>query len=371
MTDRLAIAARPLPAPANRSIPAPANQSDAPILPLGQPRQLRPAVAAPAPEDAPADIGRAEVPLPPLSPRSPANDAALQRRYDWTRSAIPAETPKAAEPSRLDKSVRLYGRIVREASRFRGVTIPRRWALGLAGGAAIAVLGGAGMTLLFDPSHDAAKPAATAQSAPAKAAPAQPAVDPKPEQLAVAAPEQQSAPEPVVPAVSTAALATPVPADAVTALMQPQTSLPPSAPAVRMLETDNARWARDHEPALVQAGEQDAAAAPQAAMQGDGPDNAITSGIRSAKPIDPSSVLADDQPAATETASPAKVAGGSGDAAGTITTAVKMRAKESNDATVVAVLPAHASVDVLSCKAWCKVSYKGQEGFVYKRFIKR
>ena len=48
-----------------------------------------------------------------------------------------------------------------------------------------------------------------------------------------------------------------------------------------------------------------------------------------------------------------------------------MRAKESNDANVVAVLPARASVEVLGCKAWCKVSYNGQEGFIYKRFVKR
>ena len=355
---------RPLPAPANQRIPAPANQSAPPAAPVRQP-QLRapatpspvvPAGQAPAPQDAPGQA---------VPPRRPANDAAVaaQRRYDWNgRAAAPVEAPKPVEPSNVDKAVAVYASIARQVARLARITTPRRWAYGAAGAAIVAVLGVAtvGMTLLFDSPHEAAQPARTAQSAPVEAAPVQQAParensEPAPQTVAaVAAP----------PAVH----ANSVPANGAAALLQPQAT--PVA-SVQALETNDARWARDHEPAAAQADQQDTAA-PQQSARGDGPDSATTSGIVPVKPAKADNVLADDQQAAAAEPPAAKATrGGANGSSGTTTMAVKMRAKESNDANVVAVLPARASVEVLGCKAWCKVSYNGQEGFIYKRFVKR
>jgi hypothetical protein len=55
--------------------------------------------------------------------------------------------------------------------------------------------------------------------------------------------------------------------------------------------------------------------------------------------------------------------------AGTIRRAVNMRASPSSRGGVITVVPARSSVDVVSCKHWCEIVYKGRRGFVYRSFL--
>lgn len=56
---------------------------------------------------------------------------------------------------------------------------------------------------------------------------------------------------------------------------------------------------------------------------------------------------------------------------GHILRAVTMRAGPKKGATALGTIPAKASVEVVSCKAWCQVVYKGKRGWIYKSFVKR
>jgi hypothetical protein len=65
-------------------------------------------------------------------------------------------------------------------------------------------------------------------------------------------------------------------------------------------------------------------------------------------------------------------AGGSDTAGGyasTVHTAVKLHAGPSNGSRSIGVVPGKATVHVLSCKGWCKVSYAGKEGYIFKSFL--
>jgi hypothetical protein len=53
----------------------------------------------------------------------------------------------------------------------------------------------------------------------------------------------------------------------------------------------------------------------------------------------------------------------------TVHMAVKLHAGPSNGSRSVGVVPSKATVHVLSCSGWCKVSYQGREGYVYKSFL--
>lgn len=360
---------RPLSAGLNRPLPAPANQSVPPAA--LKPARMPPAAALPA---APAQAAAQSSPSQPAAPRRPANDgvAAPQRRYDWNARGVPAEEPAATESSIVEKAVGIYASLARQATRLAGISTPRRWAVGVAGAAVAAVLGAAtvGMTLFLDAPRDVEKPVVQAAAAETVAAPASQATD-----------QQALTPQPAAPAKEpTAAIpasvvvthdASAVPANAAAALLQPQASAPAAVASMQTLETGDARWARNDQATPAQADQQENASAPrQELAQNDGTDSATTSGIVPIKPADAQNVLADEQPAEPAAAQPVAADGGNGSSAVT-TVAVKMRAKESNDAKVIAVLPARAPVDVLGCKAWCKVSYKGQEGFIYKRFVQR
>ena len=48
---------------------------------------------------------------------------------------------------------------------------------------------------------------------------------------------------------------------------------------------------------------------------------------------------------------------------------VNLRSRPADESKVLTVVPARASVNVLSCKSWCEVEYAGQKGFIHKRFI--
>ncbi|MER9948669.1 SH3 domain-containing protein [Mesorhizobium sp. M0047] len=108
-------------------------------------------------------------------------------------------------------------------------------------------------------------------------------------------------------------------------------------------------------------------AAPPAAA-GSHPDGAQTAAIPAVKPPVPA-----QQPAATEgdgsqvKAKPGKVA-----AAGTgrILRTVTMRSGPKKNAAAIGTVPARTSVQVMSCKQWCQITYNGKTGWVYKTYIK-
>ncbi|WP_168992191.1 MULTISPECIES: SH3 domain-containing protein [Mesorhizobium] len=108
-------------------------------------------------------------------------------------------------------------------------------------------------------------------------------------------------------------------------------------------------------------------AAPTAAG-GSHPDGAQTAAIPEVQPQVP-----EQQPAAAEgdgsqaKAKPRKVA-----AAGTgrILRTVTMRSGPKKNAAAIATVPARTSVQVMSCKQWCQITYNGKTGWIYKSYIK-
>jgi hypothetical protein len=50
---------------------------------------------------------------------------------------------------------------------------------------------------------------------------------------------------------------------------------------------------------------------------------------------------------------------------------VTMRAGPKKGATALTTIPAKTIVQVVSCKQWCEVVYKGRHGWIYKSFVKR
>jgi hypothetical protein len=50
--------------------------------------------------------------------------------------------------------------------------------------------------------------------------------------------------------------------------------------------------------------------------------------------------------------------------------AVTMRAAPKKGATALATIPAKTQVELMTCKKWCEVVYKGKRGWVYKSFVK-
>jgi hypothetical protein len=59
----------------------------------------------------------------------------------------------------------------------------------------------------------------------------------------------------------------------------------------------------------------------------------------------------------------------SGGYASTVHTDVKLHAGPSNGSRSLGVVPRKATVQVLSCSGWCKVSYGGKQGYIYKSFL--
>lgn len=49
---------------------------------------------------------------------------------------------------------------------------------------------------------------------------------------------------------------------------------------------------------------------------------------------------------------------------------VNMRTGPDDDAASITVIPADAEVSVMSCDGWCHVIYEGQQGWVYKTFVR-
>ena len=54
-----------------------------------------------------------------------------------------------------------------------------------------------------------------------------------------------------------------------------------------------------------------------------------------------------------------------------VRTAVNMRARPEDGSTVVSVIPGNATVSVTpGCRYWCKVSFRGRSGYIYKGFLR-
>ena len=53
-----------------------------------------------------------------------------------------------------------------------------------------------------------------------------------------------------------------------------------------------------------------------------------------------------------------------------VTTDVNMRARPSNGAAVIQVVPGKSTVEVIDCHYWCEVVYEGRRGWIYKGFVR-
>jgi uncharacterized protein YraI len=82
------------------------------------------------------------------------------------------------------------------------------------------------------------------------------------------------------------------------------------------------------------------------------PDKAETAAIPAAKPAAPASE-------------------GTSSENGHILRAVTMRSGPKKGAAAIGTIPAKAAVQVMSCKSWCQVLYKGKQGWIYKSFLDR
>ncbi len=101
---------------------------------------------------------------------------------------------------------------------------------------------------------------------------------------------------------------------------------------------------------------------------GSHPDDAKTAAIPAVQPQVPS-----EQPAAAEgDGSQAKSKPRKVEAAGTgqILRAVTMRSGPKKNAAAILTVPAKSSVQVMSCKKWCQITYNGKTGWIYKTYIK-
>ncbi|MER9303535.1 SH3 domain-containing protein [Mesorhizobium sp. M0293] len=107
-------------------------------------------------------------------------------------------------------------------------------------------------------------------------------------------------------------------------------------------------------------------AAPPAAA-GSHPDGAQTAAIPAVQPPVPAQQPTTGGDDSKAKAKPRKVA-----AAGTgrILRAVTMRSGPKKNAAAIATVPARTSVQVMSCKQWCQITYNGKTGWIYKSYIK-
>ncbi|NGN45283.1 SH3 domain-containing protein [Mesorhizobium sp. CGMCC 1.15528] len=326
---------RPFPAPANdRTRPSADVPHNAPAQPAPANQDSAAPGASPYTQTEPA----AEMPA-----YDPVEEAS-HRHYDWDCKI--ADDPVDDTPTRFEKLDRVYQALAARLG-WLGSVSPRALALPAAG---VVVVGGliAGMTLLYDPlAHSTAEPAAAETLKTEIAAqPVPPAVVPQNEtaqQAAMAAP----------------------PAPAATA-QQPQAS-------VNALETDSERWARTDAEQASPSPDQNQ---PATAAKDAGPsqpeatafaDEEKTAAIPANKPAAVQAAAATETPPAdTAKPQPAAAIG-----KGRITTAVNMRAGPADESKVLRTIPARATVDIITCKGWCKIAYEGQQGWIYKKFLNR
>ncbi len=189
----------------------------------------------------------------------------------------------------------------------------------------------------------AAAPAPTAEdpAAPTQAA----AEDPVAPANAVEPPTEPSEPTAAAPEAETPALsaATTEPATGPGPTQEP----PPSGNAATIDATVAANSAS--EPAAPEA------ASPLTPPAKTPPAETPAAEKTGASPSEPVTDKAGDPPAPARTA--------------TVSTRVFMRAAPSNNGAVITVAPRGSSVEVIRCRAWCEVVFKGQRGFIHRSFI--
>ena len=93
--------------------------------------------------------------------------------------------------------------------------------------------------------------------------------------------------------------------------------------------------------------------------------------------------IAPDEAAAAQAAKPAKAQKLKADAAATddpmslvakarptqVTKAANMRSRPKSGSGIIMVVPQSATVQLVGCKVWCEIVYKGRRGYVYKDFV--
>ncbi|RUM95537.1 hypothetical protein EET67_22495 [Pseudaminobacter arsenicus] len=259
--------------------------------------------------------------------------------YDWSASAEADEVPERR--SVLDRATDIYRSA--EASAVKAIPAMRKLALPVAAAMVLAGLG-VGTTLLYDP--PAIREAAALASMEARAEPEAPVV------VAAAQPDPdviQGIPAPSTPSPASTSETAPATPD----ISADRLPSPDSAPAPSATTTVAAK--ADIQPELAYQPD-------HATMTGSIPAAVLAAAVKDTR---------DEKPAAA-----AELAASSDDVAnasareGQIRTAVNMRASPDKDAKVLAVVPAKASVSVIECKSWCKIAYEGQEGYVYKRYVR-
>lgn len=251
--------------------------------------------------------------------------------YDWNASVATEAAPERR--TILDRATDIYR--AAEASAIKAIPAMRKLAFPTAALMVLAGLG-VGTTLLYDP--PAIREAAALASMEARAEPEAPVV------VAAAQPEPdviQGIPAPSTPsAASTPETASATPDISANRLPSPDSASAPSPTTAAKADIQ-----------------------PELAYQ---PDHAtMTASI-------PAAVLAaamkdTQQEKKTEAAAAADE---TATRKGRIRTAVNMRASPDKDAKVLAVVPAKASVSVIECKSWCRIAFDGQEGYVYKRYVR-
>jgi hypothetical protein len=144
--------------------------------------------------------------------------------------------------------------------------------------------------------------------------------------------------------------ATPVPAAAATATTAPPAAA--EAPAQATPTPEQAASVAAYQPVQAEA-------APQAAPQEQAtarpkPDKAATAAIPIVNPV---------QPATDETADDGATR------PGRIARDVTLRSGPKKGAAAIGTIPAKTAVQVVSCKSWCQIVYKGKRGWIYKSFL--
>jgi hypothetical protein len=112
---------------------------------------------------------------------------------------------------------------------------------------------------------------------------------------------------------------------------------------------------------VPQSGSGDGATADAADETTPGTDDVVEAGA------DPSRATGDDVPVAEEPA-PATASAANGQSA-QVTADVNLRDQPDNDGTVLGIVPADATVDLLGCDIWCEVVHDGRQGWVYRDFV--
>jgi hypothetical protein len=155
-------------------------------------------------------------------------------------------------------------------------------------------------------------------------------------------------------------------ADAASEVNDPQSApVPMEEPKMAASKTESPEAAAEAPKKLAYASPSQAAHPVDKAVTAALPQAASTSGETALPGVNANPLSVPAKASAGE-ASDSDSAGGY---ASTVHTAVKLHAGPSNGSRSIGVVPGKATVHVLNCKGWCKVSYAGKEGYIFKSFL--